>query len=70
MYQSSEGGLFGATGEIWPKKPEGWRDCQECGNHYYADGDYLCADCREVEDDTQRRWNEQPYEIYGGPFAD
>lgn len=65
MYLSSEGGVFGATGDIWPKKPQGWRDCQDCGVRYYAQGDYLCLACRSAEDNAQCRWNEQPYEIYG-----
>lgn len=65
MCLSSEGGLFGAAGKICPKESEGWRDCQECDVHYYTQGDHLCPECREKEDEAQRRWNEQPYEIHG-----
>lgn len=50
MYLSSEGGLFGATGEIWPKAPSGWRTCVRCGTDFYSIGDHLCPACLDARD--------------------
>jgi len=50
VYLSIEGGLFGATGEIWPRQgvEPGWREC-DCGVRFYSSWDWLCPSCRDQQ---------------------
>lgn len=46
MYLGMAGGLFGATGRVFPSLLESERMCGECGKRERAEGDWLCERCR------------------------
>lgn len=54
MYLSRNGGLYGATGEVYPKRAE-HSMCGDCGERNALSGDWLCAHCRRRLDAELRR---------------